>query len=97
MTTMTLLMRPGVAQCLEDPSLVDVLNHEIRTPLAILMGYAELLEDLGLGDEAAPAVTAISAAVDRLAKVADSLSRMADQDGIETEFLRLRSHSRHLG
>lgn len=89
------LITPGQqgrhASSLQNPSVVDVLNHEIRTPLAILMGHAEMLEDLALEDQAARSVSVISAAAARLAKVADALSRIADSDGVETEFLRLRS------
>lgn len=98
MTTMTSPARAERGPGLEGPSIVDVLNHEIRTPLAILMGHVELLSELalgelGVGDQAARAVTAIAAAADRLAEVADALSRMADTDGIEADFLRTRPSS----
>lgn len=88
---LTTHQRAPHASGLQNPSVVDVLNHEIRTPLAILMGHAEILEDLALEDQAAHSVTAIAAAAARLAKVADALSRIADSDGVEAEFLRIRS------
>lgn len=87
--SLTMHQQGRYASCLQNPSVVDVLNHEIRTPLAILMGHAEMLEDLGLSDQAAHSVTVIAAAAARLAKVADALSRVADSDGPEAQLLRL--------
>lgn len=91
MSLMTSRQQARHASSLTDPSVVDMLNHEIRTPLTILVGHAEMLADLDLGDQAAHSVRAISAAAARLAKVADALSRTADSDGIEAESLRLRA------
>lgn len=66
---------------LERLSLVDVMNHELRTPLASLVGHIELLQelDLDLSEQAERSFAVIVGAASRLADLADTVSRVADR------------------
>lgn len=66
---------------LERLPLVDVMNHQLRTPLASLVGHIELLQelDLDLSEEAWHSFEVIVGAASRLAHVADTVSRIADR------------------
>lgn len=75
-TTATPLARPRTDTPPHEGSIVDVLNHEIRTPLTVVMGHAELLEELELWGKAAHSVAAIAAAAQRLARVAEELAQV---------------------
>jgi two-component system phosphate regulon sensor histidine kinase PhoR len=55
--------------------LVSVVNHELRTPLTSIMGYAELLDELGdpLTGDQRHAIAAIHRNAERLARLVDDL------------------------
>lgn len=61
-------------------SVIDLLNHELRTPLAALLGHSELLHemDLEVPDQARRSMAAMNRACSKLAEVADLVSRLAD-------------------
>lgn len=59
---------------------VAALQHELRTPLAVLRGHAELLQYLGPGlpDDAHQSLDCIVRAVERLTRALDSVSAVLD-------------------
>ncbi|MCW2735724.1 histidine kinase dimerization/phospho-acceptor domain-containing protein [Nocardioides sp.] len=59
---------------------LGVLQHELRTPLAVLLGHAELLQDLGpaLPEEARESLAAMLRAGERLTLALDSVSAILD-------------------
>jgi signal transduction histidine kinase len=59
---------------------LDTLQHELRTPLAVLLGHAELLQDLGpaLPDEARTSLACMVRAGTRLTLALDAMSAMLD-------------------
>jgi signal transduction histidine kinase len=60
--------------------LVDTVNHEVRTPLSVIMGHAELItEQSALPDDLSWSVGAIDRAAGHLAKVVDTISEIADE------------------
>lgn len=58
--------------------LVDTINHELRTPLATLLGHTELLQDLDLDlpEAAKHSLGAIVRAGERLLDLADTVSEI---------------------
>lgn len=62
--------------------LVDIVNHELRTPLSALLGHAELLQDLDLPDEALSSVASIVRAGERLMELAASVSQLSELDAV---------------
>ena len=60
--------------------LVDTINHEFRTPLAAVLGHAELLQDLGdqLPASARHSLDRMVDAGQRLADLVQTLSELAD-------------------
>lgn len=73
---------PNAANVGGNQALVGVLNHEIRTPLTVLLAHAEFLQDEGVGltQDVQRSVAAIARATRRLADVADAITRFADLD-----------------
>ena len=68
---------------LKDEFLATV-SHELRTPLTSVLGYAELLEELGgaeLGDTARSFVAVIRRSADRELRLVDDLLTMVQIDG----------------
>ena len=62
--------------------LVETVNHEVRTPLATIVGQVEILEDRGLDSLPAWArksVEAINRSAHRLSHVVEHISHLADQ------------------
>lgn len=60
--------------------LVQSLNHELRTPLATILGHAELLdEDLESDPRAAGSLDAVRRAGRRLEAVADGVAGLAEE------------------
>jgi signal transduction histidine kinase len=59
---------------------LDTLQHELRTPLAALLGHAELLQDLGpaLPDEAQKSLACMVRAGERLTLALDAVSAILD-------------------
>lgn len=81
--------RPAIA----DERLVSELAHEFRTPLGVIMGYAELLrlrDDPKLRNEGLPR---IEEAAKRLAGAIDDLLSLVESDssGFAQRFLKLRT------
>lgn len=60
--------------------LVDTINHDLRTPLTVVVAHTELLKDLDLPDAARHSLAAIARAGDRLLDLAQSVSRIVDLD-----------------
>lgn len=75
---------------LESMPLVDVLNHQLRTPLSALVGHLELLQDsdLDLPGHAERSFEVIAGAVERLVDVADWISRVVDRQTGGAEVVR---------
>lgn len=63
--------------------LVETVNHELRTPLATVLGHAELLldSDTDLPAWARDSVRRLAGAGSRLRELAETLSLVADLDG----------------
>lgn len=61
--------------------LVETVNHELRTPVAVVKGHAELLEELraDLPPRAHWSLDAITRGLTRLEAVLDSIRQLADQ------------------
>ena len=62
--------------------LVETVNHEIRTPLATILGHVEVIEDSdldGLPGWAQRSVEAINRSAHRLRHVVEHISELADQ------------------
>lgn len=60
--------------------LVDTVNHEVRTPLSVIMGHTELInEQAALPDDLSWSVGAIDRAAGHLAKVVETISEIADE------------------
>lgn len=62
--------------------LVARMNHELRTPLAALLGHAELLadQDVDLSAAAAGSLRALQRAVHRLASLAGEIASITEED-----------------
>jgi PAS domain S-box-containing protein len=59
--------------------LVSTVNHELRTPLAKLLGHAELLRERNVDDPAArKSIDAISRAANDLKELADTITDLSD-------------------
>jgi signal transduction histidine kinase len=65
-----------------DDYLISTLNHELRTPLSKLVGYAEILHDMRsqLPVNAVHSMEKICQAADELRELADLISCMGDLD-----------------
>jgi signal transduction histidine kinase len=61
--------------------LVDVMNHELRTPLPTLLGHAEILQELERPREARASVTSIVRAGERLRDLAVKVTAATDAHG----------------
>jgi signal transduction histidine kinase len=59
---------------------LNALQHELRTPLAALLGHAELLQDHGhvLPEQAQGSLACMRRAGDRLIRALDSVSAILD-------------------
>lgn len=62
--------------------LMETINHEFRTPLTKLLGYAEVLRDLGelLPLQARRAVDTMTEAAQELSTLLDTISQLVDLD-----------------
>jgi signal transduction histidine kinase len=69
--------------------LVDIVNHELRTPLSALLGHAELLQDLDLPEHARSSVAAIVRAGERLMDLAAAVSELTELDAVTGRLERL--------
>ena len=67
--------------------LVDLINHELRTPLAVLVGHMELFQDLALNlpEAAEHSLAAIARAGERLLTVAATFSQLVDLERAASE------------
>jgi hypothetical protein len=63
--------------------LMDWLNHELRTPLAVLRGHTELLTDpeMNLPSQVAGSVAAMGRATQRLTTLAETFTVLGNEDG----------------
>lgn len=69
--------------------LVDIVNHELRTPLASLLGHAELLQGLDLPEDARSSVASIVNAGERLVALAGAVSELAELDAVTSRLNRV--------
>jgi signal transduction histidine kinase len=72
---------------------VDTVNHELRTPLTLIVGNAEVLQDLllDLPEEARSAVGAIVRAGERLAALARTVTLMCEPEVVHEGRLSART------
>lgn len=68
--------------------LVDVMNHELRTPLAAIVGHCELLGELELPESAHRSVQAIVQAGERLARLAGKVTMAAELEAATSQVVR---------
>lgn len=73
--------------------ILDATTHELRTPIAVIKGNAELLEELAPADEARPLVRAIQEGVHRLEHQVDDLLLIG---AVAAGTLHLRPHEADL-
>ncbi len=79
--------------------LIRNVGHEMRTPLTAIMGYADLLGDLGaLTDEQRQAIDVIAKKSEQLARLVDSILtvQQMEQEPLQREWISLGDIAHHV-